>query len=154
MAGGTLKAGAGSVRLRVMSIVFKSVGLPAAYPHAKFLMHLKRDGKLEKFKKAIEDQGKDFDQELGRIYASGAVAKAYLQCYEHLTEPSQVGPVLRAEYPPNQTDVSMDEMLDSIREAIAGNGKLPCTLVVLDEVQQFIVCFRQACIVEDSWFIS
>ena len=52
------------------------------------------------------------------------------------------------------TDVSMDEMLDSIREAIAGNGKLPCTLVVLDEVQQFIVCFRQACIVEDSWFIS
>jgi len=138
MAGGTLKAGAGSVRLRVMSIVFKSVGLPAAYPHTKFLMHLKRDGKLEKFKKAIEEQGKDFDQELGRMYASGAVAKAYLQCYDHLTEPSQVGPVLRAEYPPNQTDVSMDEMLDSIREAIAGNGKLPCTLVVLDEVQQFI----------------
>jgi hypothetical protein len=138
MAGGTLKAGAGSVRLRVMSIIFKSVGLPSTYPHAKFLMHLKRDGKFEVFKKAIESQGKKFDQELGRLYASGAVAKAYVQCYDHLKEPSQVGALLRADYPPNQEDVSTDEMLETIREAIAGDAKLPCTLVVLDEIQQFI----------------
>lgn len=32
MAGGTLKAGAGSVRLRVLSVFFKSVGLPEGYP--------------------------------------------------------------------------------------------------------------------------
>jgi len=138
MAGGTLKAGAGSVRLRVMSIIFKSVGLPSTYPHAKFVMHLKRDGKFEAFKKAIEGQGKKFDQELGRLYASGAVAKAYIQCYDHLKDPSQVGALLRADYPPHQDDVSTDEMLDTIREAIAGNAKLPCTLVVLDEIQQFI----------------
>ncbi len=138
MAGGTLKAGVGSVRLRVMSIVFRSVGLPSTYPHAKFLMHLKRDGKLEVFKTAIKNQGKNFDQELGRLYASGAVAKAYVQCYDHVKEPSQVGPLLRAEYPSNQDDVSMEEMLNTIREAIAGDGKLPCTVVVLDEIQQFI----------------
>jgi hypothetical protein len=138
MAGGTLKAGAGSVRLRVMSIVFKSVGLPSTYPHAKFLMHLKRDGKFEAFKKAIESQGKNFDQELGRLYASGAVAKAYVLCYDHLKEPSQVGAMLRAEYPPNQDDVSLDEMLATIHEVIAPKGKLPCTLLVLDEIQQFI----------------
>src|ERR1017187_5692091 len=52
MAGGTLKAGAGSVRMRVMSIIFKSVGLPSTYPHAKFLLHLRRDGKVEAFRKA------------------------------------------------------------------------------------------------------
>jgi len=138
MAGGTLKAEAGSVRLRVMSIVFKSVGLPPTYPHAKFLIHLKRDGKSEAFKKAIEDQGKNYEQEIGRLYTSGAVAKAYVQCYDHLKDPSQVGTRLLAQYPPNQSDVSMDEMLDTVREAIAGNGKLPCTLVVLDEIQQFI----------------
>jgi len=138
MAGGTLKAGAGSVRMRVMSIVFKSVGLPSTYPHARFLMHLRRDGKVEAFKKDVESQGKNFDQEIGRLYSSGAVAKAYIQCYEHLKEPSQVGPLLRAEYPPNQADVSMDEMVDIVREAIAGSGKLPCTLLVLDEIQQFI----------------
>jgi hypothetical protein len=138
MAGGTLKAGAGSVRLRVMSLFFKSVGLPSTYPHAKFLIHLKRDRTFEAFKKAIEDQGKNFDQELGRLYSSGAVAKAYLQCYDHLKEPSQVGAMLRAQYPPNKDDVSMDEMLETVREAITIKGKLPCTLLVLDEIQQFI----------------
>jgi hypothetical protein len=138
MAGGTLKAGAGSVRMRVMSIVFKSVGLPSTYPHAKFLMHLKRDGKLEAFKKAIESQGKDFDQELGRLYSSGAVAKAYIHCYDHIKEPAQVGATLRADYPPQQSEVGIEEMLATVREAIAGSCKLPCTLLVLDEVQQFI----------------
>lgn len=138
MAGGTLKAGTGSVRLRIMSLFFKSVGLPEGYPYAKFLIHLKRDGMLDAFKKAIEDQGKDFDKELGRLYSSPAVAKAYVQCYDHIKDSSQVGPTLRAEYPPNVNDVSMDEMRSTIREAISSNGKLPCTLLVLDEIQQFI----------------
>ena len=137
MAGGTLKAGAGSVRLRVMSLFFKSVGLPEGYPYAKFLLHLKRDGKFDVFKKAIEDQGKDFDKELRRLYGSGAVAKAYVQCHDHLKDPSQVGALLRADYP-DAKDVSIDEMLDIVREAISANGKLPCTLLVLDEVQAFV----------------
>jgi len=138
MAGGTLKAGTGSVRLRVMSLFFKSVRLPEGYPYAKFLIHLKRDGKFDAFKKAIEDQGKDFDKELGRFYTSGAVAKAYVQCYPHLKDPSQVGTLLRADYPPDEKEVSIKEMCDVIREAISSNGKMPCTLLVLDEIQQFI----------------
>ena len=137
MAGGTLKAGAGSVRLRVMSLFFKSVGLPEGYPYAKFLIHLKRDGKFDAFKKAVEDQGKNFGKELGRLYGSSAVAKAYVQCYDHLKDPSQVGALLRADYP-DVKDVSIDEMLNIIREAISANGKLPCTLLVLDETQAFI----------------
>ena len=137
MAGGTLKAGAGSVRLRVMSLFFKSIGLPEGYPYAKFLIHLKRDGKFDSFKKAIEDQGKDFDKELRRLYGSGAVAKAYVQCYDHIKDPSQVGALLRADYP-DAKDVSIDEMLNIVREAISVNGKLPCTLLVLDEVQAFV----------------
>jgi len=104
---------------------------------------LKRDGKLNDFKKAIEDQGKDFDKELRRLYGSGAVAKAYVQCHDHLKDPSQVGALLRAEYP-NVDDVSIDEMCNIIREAISVNGKLPCTLLVLDEIQQFISHDAQA----------
>jgi hypothetical protein len=137
MAGGTLKAGTGSVRLRVMSLFFKSVGLPEGYPYAKFLIHLKRDGKFDAFKKAIEDQGKDFNKELGRLYGSGAIAKAYVQCYDHVKDPSQVGAQLRADYT-DVKDVSIDEMLNIIREAISIDGKMPCTLLVLDEIQQFI----------------
>lgn len=137
MAGGTLKAGAGNVRLRVMGLFFKSVGLPEGYPYAKFLIHMKRDGKFDTFKKAIEDQGKDFNKELGRLYGSGAVAKAYIKCYDHVKDPSQVGEILRADYP-NVENVSIDEMCNIIREAISDNGQIPCTLLVLDEIQQFI----------------
>ena len=137
MAGGTLKAGTGSVRLRVMGLFFKSVGLPEGYPYAKFLLHLKRDGQLETFKHAIADQGKDFDKEVGRFYSSGAVAKSYIQCYDHLKDPGQVGALLRADYP-NVENVSIAEMCAVIREAIATHDSLPCTLLVLDEVQQFI----------------
>jgi hypothetical protein len=137
MAGGTLKAGAGNVRLRVMGLFFKSVGLPERYPYAKFLIHLKRDGKFDAFRASIESQGKNFDKEIIRLYGSGAVARAYVQCYEHVKDPSQVGELLRAEYP-NVDDVSMDEMCSIIREAISTNGKIPCALLVLDEIQQFI----------------
>lgn len=137
MAGGTLKAGIGSVRLRVLSLFFKSVGLPEQYPFGKFLLHLKRDGKLEQFRKAIEDQGKDVDRELSRLYGSQAVAMAYVHCYDHVTDPSHVGELLRADYP-NVGDISIGEMCDVIREAISVDGKLPCTLLVLDEIQQYI----------------
>lgn len=137
MAGGTLKAGMGSVRLRVMSLFFKSVGLPEGYPYAKFLIHLKRDGKYDAFKTALEQQGKSFDKELGRLYTSGAVANAYIQCYDHLKDPSQVGRLLWADYP-DVKDVRIDEMCDTIREAVSAKGKMPCTLLVLDEIQQFI----------------
>jgi hypothetical protein len=138
MAGGTLKAGVGSVRLRVMGLFFKSVGLPEDYPYAKFILDLKRDGKLDAFRDSIESEGKKFDQEVVRLYASGPVARAYVKCYEHLKDPSQVGDILRATYPSNKNEVSIDEMCAAIRDAISLNGKLPCTLLVLDEVQQFI----------------
>jgi hypothetical protein len=136
-AGGTLKAGTGSVRLRIMSLFFKSVGLPEGYPYARFLIHLKSDGKFDAFKQAIEEQGKPLAKEIARLYSSPAVAKAYVQCYDHMKDISQVGALLRAEYP-NVDDVSMDDMCRTIREAISSNGKLPCTLLVLDEIQQFI----------------
>ena len=48
-----------------------------------------------------------------------------------------MGSLLRAEYP-NVDDVSMDEMRNTIREAISAKDKMPCTLLVLDEIQQFI----------------
>jgi hypothetical protein len=45
---------------------------------------------------------------------------------------------LRAQYPPKVDEISIDEMLATVRRAISCNGQLPCTVVVLDEVQQFI----------------
>ncbi|MEQ1762344.1 MAG: BREX system P-loop protein BrxC, partial [Pyrinomonadaceae bacterium] len=138
MAGGTLKAGVGSVRLRIVGLVFKSAGLPETYPHAKFLIDLKREGKLEQFRASIEAQGREVNKEIGRMYTSAAVAKAYVECSDHLNDASKIGDLLRSEYPSNVTDISMDDMIGTIRDTLATDSGLPCTLIVLDEVQQFI----------------
>lgn len=136
--GGTLKAGAGSVRLRVLGLFFKSVGLSDIYQYSRFVLHLKADGKLEEFKQAVKEQGKEFHTELGRMYTSAALARAYVKCYPHVKDTAQVGHLLRAEYPSNVSDISMDVMRRDIRDAIAQKGKLPCTILVLDEIQQFV----------------
>ena len=39
---------------------------------------------------------------------------------------------------PEKTDISIEEMVAKARQALLRNGKMPCTLIVLDEVQQYI----------------
>ena len=39
---------------------------------------------------------------------------------------------------PDKSDVSDTEMIDKIKAVVAKDGKMPCTLIVLDEVQQYI----------------
>ena len=136
-AGGTLKADKGSVRMRLLSIIFASIGLRREYPYAKFCLHLRRDGKLDELRAEVAAQGKDFDGEITKLYSSAAIAKAYIKLYPHIGDTTKVGPMLRAEYA-NVDDVGIPEMLDLIRLALGNGGKLPCTLVVLDEVQQFV----------------
>lgn len=136
-AGGTLKADKGTVRMRLLSIIFASVGFRREYPYAKFCLHLRRDGKLEEMRAEVAALGKNFDEEVAKLYSSAAIAKAYLKIYPHLGDTSKVGPMLRAEYP-NVDDVGIEEMLDLIRLTLGNGGKLPCTLIVLDEVQQFV----------------
>ena len=45
-AGGTMKAGAGSVRLRLLGILLASVGLPPKPSRARLIMDLRDDGTL------------------------------------------------------------------------------------------------------------
>lgn len=135
--GGTLKSGTGSVRLRLLSIIFKSIGLPESFPQAKLLLRLKEDGKLDAFTHVLTENGKNLDRELKKIYTSKAIQEAYLRCYPHLETLPAVAETLRSEFP-DQKDISINELLETIRSAISKDGELPYTLIALDELQQFI----------------
>lgn len=137
-AGGTLKAGAGSVRLRVLGIVFQSVNLPEKVPLARLSMDLRDDGKLDAVRAHIAAAGKDPASEFGRFYTSPFFQEAYLAANTHLGGIKDVAAALRAQYPQKSEDISVDQMLTDIRRALGPNGALPCTVIVLDEVQQFI----------------
>lgn len=137
-AGGTMKAGVGSVRLRLLGIVLLSVGLPEKLSFARLLMDLRDDGKLDGLRGHIADTGKDPNGELSRFYTSQATQEAYLAAYPHLGDIANVSAALRAQYPAKVDEISIDDMLAVVRRALSREGQLPCTLVVLDEVQQFI----------------
>ena len=136
-ASGTLRGELGdNVRLSLLNILFKSVGLPPKYPVARFVMWLRENGKLDAVKSKVESGGRDFTKELNNLWVSTVLHKALVE--EGLgASVSDISKSLAQQFP-NVKDITIDDMLQAIREAISVKGQLPCTLVVLDEVQQFI----------------
>lgn len=137
-AGGTLKSGVGDVRLRVLSIVLKSVGLPEKLSIARLMMDLRDEGKLDPLLDAITKAGKKPLEEFDRMYTSKVFQQAYLAAHPHLGDLNAVGAALRNQYPTKVEEVSVADMLAIIRRALNKKGELPCTVLVLDEVQQYI----------------
>lgn len=137
-AGGTLKAGIGSVRLRVLGIILQSAGFSEKISIAKLLMDLRDEGKRDAIEDAIRKAGKDTSLELDRFYTSKTFQEAYLKSFPHYKDIKAVSEVLLAQYPAKTEEISIDELVTLIRRALSVKGQLPCTTVVLDEVQQFI----------------
>jgi len=136
---GTLGAGAsGSVRLALLRILFKSVGLPEQYHLARFVMWLKNEGIYNSIKFQVESQGGDWQEELDNFYVAEGLHDALVEAKNNLfSSPMSCVETLNNLYPYVQ-DISNDEMIKAIRQALTRDGKFPLTLVVLDEVQQYI----------------
>lgn len=138
-AAGKLGAGAGdNVRLALLGIVFKSKGLPEQFAQARFAMWLKHEGLLDAVQANLQAAGKSLSQELPHLYVSNHLSKAVLRANPGLAESeSSLRQLIKAQFP-QVTDVTNDEMVAAIQGALAEDGKFPLTLVVLDEVQQYI----------------
>lgn len=145
-AAGTLGAGAGdSVRLALLSIVFKSAELPAGFPQARFCIWLKKNGIFQQVRAKVEEQGRNFRSELNDLYVSPCLAKALLEVDERFaTSEKDAGAALRAQFP-KPKDITDDEFVDAMEDALASEGRLPCTVVILDEVQQYIGDSTERC---------
>lgn len=138
-AAGKLGAGAGdNVRLALLGLVFKSAGLPEQVPQARFVMWLKHEGLLADFERELAASGKTLEQELPHLYVSPVIAKALIKILPGFAaSEAEARSLLKTQFPQVQ-DVSNDEMTAAIKEALSVDGKFPLTLVVLDEVQQYI----------------
>ena len=138
-ASGTLGASAsGSVRLALLSIIFKSVSLPEKYPFARFVMWLKHENIYETVRKTVEQNGFNWEEELANFYVAEELHKALAKAKPSIF-PSQkaCAEILKNFYPYVQ-DISSEDMIKTIRQALCRDGKFPLTLVALDEIQQFI----------------
>jgi len=138
-AAGKLGAGAGDkVRLALLGIVFKSKGLPEQYNQAQLVLWMTNEGILPNVEAELKAAGRSVAQELPHMYVSSHLAKALLKARPDLAHTEADARKLLKEQFPQVTDVTSEQMTNAIEAALVEDGKFPLTLVVLDEVQQYI----------------
>ncbi len=138
-AAGTLGSAAGdSVRLALLGVVLRSAGLPDSYAQARFALWLKRNGIYERVSAGVESEGREFRRELNDMYVSPLIAKELLRADpDFAANEREARAALRNQFP-NEKDISNDALVSVLRDVLAPEGEMPCTVVVLDEVQQYI----------------
>ena len=145
-AGGTLGAGSSeSVRLAFLSVVFDAAGLPTQYAPARFAIWLKQNNLFDAVRDEVHVSGRTLGHELNNMYVSPYLAEALLKldaASVFTGSPGEVSKTLQAQYPPNVKDIGDEELLDTFEDVLKlqsnVDGRLPLTLVVLDEMQQYI----------------
>jgi hypothetical protein len=138
-ASGTLGAGAsGSVRLALLRIIFKSVGLPEQYPVARFVMWLKSENIYEAIRDHVEQDGFDWNNEIDNFHVAEGLYKALCTIKPNIFSPKVSAIEILPQIYPIVQDISSDEMIKAIRHTLTKAGKFPLTLIALDEVQQYI----------------
>ncbi|HBI14530.1 MAG TPA: BREX system P-loop protein BrxC [Desulfobulbaceae bacterium] len=138
-ASGTLGAAAsGSVRLALLRIIFKSAGLPEQYPVARFVMWLRHEGIYEQVRSHVEQDGFDWNEELDNFHVAEGLYRSLCEVKPKIFSPNLSAAEILPQLYPHADDVANEDMLKAIRQALTKEGKFPLTLIVLDEVQQFI----------------
>lgn len=142
-ASGTLSSGAGtSVRLAMLGVVFQAAGLPAEYPPGKFLLWLMREGHLDSFREALARRGYAPEDVLDDMYVSQPLAEALLEVVPTFASDVTAAHDLLARQFVMKTELSSEEFLSTVEDVLrmqsTTKGKLPLTLLVFDEMQQFL----------------
>ena len=126
------------MRLALLRVVFKSVDLPHQYPQARFVLWLRSEGIYEDVKSFIESNGSDWEEELENFYVATGLHEALVELRQQTFPSPQVcAETLRAQFPP-VADITTEDLVGTIRLALSEDGVFPLTLIVLDEVQQYI----------------
>lgn len=138
-ASGTLPSGGGvSLKLAVLGIIFKSLGLPETLPQAQFCLWLKKNGIYDQVKAEVEKAGRQFFNELSDLYASPVIARAILAVDPNFADnEKQARAVLREQFR-NVEDLKTSDFIENVRKVLSVNGQIPCTVIALDEIQLYI----------------
>lgn len=139
-AAGTMLGGSvDHVRHTVLGILLRACGWPAQYPQARFCFWLRDQGLLEQVRSAVETAGKDWPRELNNLYVSSVIASALIEADPSFASDVKTArQVLIQQFPQLATDISTEQFIEAARKALCEEGEVPLTILVLDEVQQYI----------------
>lgn len=137
-AAGSLAAGSmDNVRLAFVQLVLRSAGLPEDPAHAKFILKLRSSGLEAAVAASLAQKGLTLAEEVASLNYSVPLAEALLTADPKYGSVANAQEVIRTSFP-EVTSPTIAETLSLIRDVFGQNGQLPCTLLVIDEVQQFI----------------
>jgi hypothetical protein len=135
-AAGTLGVG---VWLALLGIVFKSAELPESFPQARFCLWLQKNDIYDQVCAAVEAEGREFRRELNDMYVSPLIAKSLLLADSNFAaNEKEAKAALRAQFSKPKDIITTDEFVDALHDTLAPDGEMPCTVIILDEVQQYI----------------
>ena len=140
-AAGTLLAGnVDHVRLSILEVVLQARGWPTDYAQARFCFWLREQGLLASVRNHVERAGKEWRRELSNLYVSPLIADALLDTYpEFAADAKAARQLLAKQFPRPAGDIVTPDFVNVAKEALVDDdGRLPLTILVLDEVQQYI----------------
>jgi len=129
------------IKYSFVQLLLNTLGLPSQYHHFKFIYWAKKEGIYDGLKALVEEAGKSLDIEIGNLFMSDTIARSILELKPELAEnTAKVLDLIAAQFPRVEA-IGREEFVITIKEEILplvfGN-KIPCTIIILDEVQQFI----------------
>jgi hypothetical protein len=140
-ASGMLSAGGTSVALSLLAIVFAAAGLPEDYAQARFVLWLHEKELLHPVREYLRGVGRSLESELPHLYVSEDLGTAILTAEPSLaTSVAEAHQQLRVQFPSASTipESVFLQVLDETLRSTNPAREIPLTLVVLDELQQFM----------------
>ena len=129
------------IRYSFLQLLLNSLGLPTQFHHFKFVYWLKQEGIYDNVKTLVEVNGRDFKKEVENLFVSPTLSKAVLELLPDMAENEmKLKDLFKVQFPRVET-IGREVFVKTIKEEILPlffGDKIPCTLIVLDEVQQFI----------------
>jgi hypothetical protein len=130
------------VRRTILSVIFAGADLPRTYPQAQFVLWLKEKGGHDVVRAAVEHSELDWVGELNDLYVSDAIAAALLEWRPSFAaNEGAAKELLCAQFRDPETDITTDQFVREVKRVlklVGRDGRMPCALIVLDEVQQYI----------------
>lgn len=137
-AAGTLGAGAmDNVRLAFIQLIMRAAGLPQNLAQARFILWLRSQGLEAKVEAALKKQKKELTKEVLSLKLSVPLAEALVVAEPKYATAANAQAAIRDQFKDNNSP-TIEDALNIVKDIFGVGGELPCTLLVVDEIQQFI----------------
>lgn len=130
-----------SVRMLILGIVYKAAGLSSDYGRARFRLWVRKREWEGEIVRRLQEAGRDPEEEFDHYLVSPEIANAVWELSSTQSGDASTAQKLW-EHQFEVDDISIDDFEAALREVLllqsADGVSLPLTLIVLDEVQQYI----------------